>query len=83
MQPSGALFFSSWLTPFTTGVMIRTGEKPTLYGALSCLNRQLDIKCLFLYMAEKANHTWVEALDTSKISLGTGKRILPYTEARR
>jgi hypothetical protein len=218
MQPSGALFFSSWmyengisyelqrryretrwLTAFATGVMIRTGEKPTLYGALSCLNKQLNkkfyvcalsalelvgyshyvpmgrqrivvgcshgdwfprwiekqnwgvdilkvssacfdlqtglttrmqgefeillsaperafmeclhlapkyynlmdlyhvmeqlttlrpdllqslleqnvsikVKRLFLYMAEKANHTWLEALDMSKISLGAGKR---------
>jgi hypothetical protein len=61
MQPSGALFFSSWmyakgvsyelqrryretrwLSPFATGVMIRTGDRPTLYSALSSLNRQLN-----------------------------------------
>jgi hypothetical protein len=60
-QPSGALFFSSWmyengisyelqrryrnsrwLTPIGTGVMMRTGEKPTIYSALSCLNKQTD-----------------------------------------
>jgi hypothetical protein len=58
-QPSGALFFSSWmyengisyelqrryretrwLTSIATGVMIRTGDKPTIYGALSCFNNR-------------------------------------------
>ncbi len=58
-QPSGALFFSSWmkengisyelqrryrdsdwLKPIGAGVMIRTGENPTINGALSSLNKQ-------------------------------------------
>ena len=29
-----------WLTSIGTGVMIRTGDEPTVYGALSCLNKQ-------------------------------------------
>ncbi|MDR0573833.1 MAG: type IV toxin-antitoxin system AbiEi family antitoxin [Tannerella sp.] len=29
-----------WLTSIGTGVMIRTSDDPTIYGALSCLNRQ-------------------------------------------
>jgi hypothetical protein len=33
---------SHWLTPISTGVMVRTGEQPTLYSALSCLNKQND-----------------------------------------
>jgi hypothetical protein len=60
-QPSGALFFSSWmkengisyelqrryrdsnwLTPVGAGVMVRTGENPTIYGTLSSLNKQTD-----------------------------------------
>ena len=31
---------SEWLMPIGTGVMIRTGENPTLYAALSSLNKQ-------------------------------------------
>jgi hypothetical protein len=31
---------SAWLTPIGTGVMIRTGESPSIYGALSCMNKQ-------------------------------------------
>lgn len=31
---------SEWLTPVGTGVMVRTGEKPTIYGAISSLNKQ-------------------------------------------
>jgi len=31
---------SQWLTPIGTGVMARTGETPTLFGALASLNEQ-------------------------------------------
>ena len=31
---------SKWLTPVGAGVMIRTGENPTIFGALSSLNKQ-------------------------------------------
>jgi hypothetical protein len=31
---------SRWLTPIDTGVMARTGETPTLFGALASLNEQ-------------------------------------------
>lgn len=31
---------SEWLTTIGAGVMVRTGEKPTIYGALSSLNKQ-------------------------------------------
>jgi hypothetical protein len=31
---------SQWLTPIDTGVMARTGEAPTLFGALASLNEQ-------------------------------------------
>ena len=33
---------SAWLTPIGTGAMIRTGDTPTLYGAMYCLNTQAD-----------------------------------------
>jgi len=34
----------------------------------------IKVRRLFLYMAEKAGHSWLEDLDLSKIDLGTGKR---------
>ena len=33
---------SAWLTPIGTGAMIRTGDTPTLYGAIYSLNTQAD-----------------------------------------
>ena len=33
-------------------------------------------KRLFLYMAEKANHPWWKALDTSRIDIGSGRRMI-------
>ena len=36
--------------------------------------KSVKIKRLFLYMAEKAEHNWLQMLDTSNITLGTGKR---------
>lgn len=38
--------------------------------------KSVKVKRLFLYMAEKAGHDWFKALDLSKISLGTGKRMI-------
>lgn len=34
----------------------------------------VKVKRLFLYMAEKARHSWFDELDLSKITLGSGKR---------
>lgn len=36
--------------------------------------RSVKVKRLFLYMAEKAHHAWLERLDLKKIDLGGGKR---------
>lgn len=36
--------------------------------------QSVKVKRLFLYMAEKAKHGWVEHLDKTKIDLGKGKR---------
>jgi hypothetical protein len=38
--------------------------------------KSIKVKRLFLYMAEKAGHTWLKYLDLSKISLGIGKRAI-------
>ncbi len=34
----------------------------------------VKVKRLFLYMAEKADHKWIEYIDLNKIDLGSGKR---------
>lgn len=36
--------------------------------------QSVKVKRLFLYMAEKANHNWLNYLDMAKIDLGKGKR---------
>jgi hypothetical protein len=36
--------------------------------------RSVKVKRLFLYLAEKANHSWFRFLDLKKIDLGKGKR---------
>jgi len=38
--------------------------------------KSVKIKRLFLYFAEKANHSWFKYLDISKINLGVGNRSL-------
>ena len=38
--------------------------------------KSVKVKRLFLYFAEKANHSWFKYLDTNKIDLGVGKRSL-------
>lgn len=36
----------------------------------------VKVKRLFLHLAEKHNHAWFKSLDLSKVSLGSGKRVL-------
>jgi hypothetical protein len=38
--------------------------------------KSVKVKRLFLYFAEKANHSWFKYIDTSKINLGVGNRSL-------
>jgi len=38
--------------------------------------RSFKVKRLFLFMADKAGHTWFKHLEPSKVSLGEGKRSL-------
>lgn len=49
---------------------LRPGEVQTLLE--EC--RSVKVKRVFLYLAEKAGHKWVEYLDSNKIDLGSGKR---------
>ena len=36
--------------------------------------RSIKVKRLFIYLAEKANHSWVKYLDMQNIEMGSGKR---------
>jgi hypothetical protein len=36
----------------------------------------VKVKRLFLHLAERHNHAWFKSLDLSKVSLGSGKRVL-------
>lgn len=52
--------------------------RPTLVQELLEECSSIKVKRLFLYMAEKAGHSWLQYLDVNKIDLGKGKRsILP------
>ena len=50
------------------------GLRPNLLQQLLEECRSIKVRRLFLYMAEKAGHSWIEELDLSKIDLGKGKR---------
>ncbi len=50
------------------------GLRPALLQQLLEECNSVKVKRLFLYMAEKANHSWMEDLDLTKIDLGSGKR---------
>jgi hypothetical protein len=53
-----------------------TALRPGVVQSLLEQNVSIKTKRLFLYMAEKAGHVWFEAIDFSKISLGSGKRAI-------
>ncbi len=53
-----------------------TTLRPDVVQNLLENTNNIKIKRLFLFMAEKAGHTWFNKLDTSRIKLGAGKRQL-------
>jgi hypothetical protein len=53
-----------------------TALRPEVVQQLLEKTDNFKIKRLFLYMAEKAGHTWFDKLDRNKIQLGAGKRQL-------
>ncbi len=55
-----------------------TALRPEMVQALLEQNTSVKIKRLFLYMAEKANHSWFNSLELSKIDTGSGKRQLVH-----
>ena len=53
--------------------------RPDVVQGLLAACRSVKVKRLFLYMAERQEHTWLSKLDLSKIDLGKGKRmIIPH-----
>src|SRR5680860_1072597 len=48
--------------------------RPNLVQKLLESCTSIKVKRLFLYLAEKANHSWVKHLNIEKIDLGSGKR---------
>ena len=48
--------------------------RPKLVQKLLEQCTSIKVKRLFLYLAEKARHNWIEYLDLEKIDLGSGKR---------
>ena len=50
--------------------------KPKLVTELLQNCNSIKVKRLFLFMAEKSNHTWFQFLDTKNIDLGKGKRMI-------
>lgn len=51
-----------------------TNLKPINVQQLLEVCHSIKVKRLFLYLAEKAGHSWFNYLDLSKINLGSGKR---------
>ena len=53
--------------------------RPDVVQRLLEICRSVKVKRLFLYMAERQEHSWLSKLDLSKIDLGKGKRmIIPH-----
>jgi len=50
--------------------------RPDVIQGLLTTCRSVKVKRLFLYMAERQEHTWLSKLDLSKIDLGKGKRMI-------
>jgi hypothetical protein len=50
--------------------------RPKIMQALLEECSSIKVKRLFLFMASKANHQWLDFIDQSKIELGTGDRVM-------
>lgn len=56
-----------------------TTLRPKLVQQLLEQCSSVKVKRLFLYMAEKANYPWYKAIDTSRVDLGSGRRMISPT----
>jgi hypothetical protein len=50
--------------------------RPDMVQRLLVVCRSIKVKRLFMYMAEKQDHSWISELDLSKIDFGKGKRMI-------
>jgi hypothetical protein len=50
--------------------------RPDLVRELLEDSKSIKVKRLFLYLAERHNHPWLEHSDLSKVDLGSGKRVI-------
>lgn len=50
--------------------------RPTLLNNLLGTCKQVKAKRLFLWFANRHNHAWLKQIETSKINLGSGKRVI-------
>jgi len=53
-----------------------TTLRPNLVQGLLEKCNSVKVKRLFLYMAEKSEHSWLKELDSTKLNLGSGKRVV-------
>jgi len=53
-----------------------TGLRPRRLQRLLCDCRNVKVKRLFLFFADRHNHAWLKHLDKTKVDLGTGKRMV-------
>lgn len=53
-----------------------TTLRPKIIQGLLETSKSVKVKRLFLFMADKCQHTWFKELDLSKINLGSGKRVV-------
>jgi hypothetical protein len=50
--------------------------RPKIIQALLEECSSIKVKRLFLFLASKANHQWLDFVDQSRIELGTGDRVI-------
>jgi len=53
-----------------------TTLRPQLVQSLLEECNSVKVKRLFLFMAEKSQHTWFKELNLTKLNLGSGKRMI-------
>ena len=51
-----------------------TNLRPKLVQKLLQECNSIKVKRLFLYLSEKANHTWLQFIDPSFVDIGNGNR---------
>ena len=56
-----------------------TTLRPRLVQQLLDRSKSVKANRLFLYMAEKAHHQWVKALEPEKVDMGSGRRMIVPT----